>query len=230
MSNKTSTWLSRVFDKGVAVLGMLLEGHFQLVGIMLVGIILSLSLHEFGHAGMATLLGDNTPRLAGRLTLNPIPHIDPIGLLMVVLVSFGYAKPVPFNPRNIRQIWGAAAVAVAGPLMNLLLAVVAVNGYILAIRSGVIAQDSLAAFSLIWMARINLLLMLFNLIPLGPLDGHYIMSWFLPPRLGYQYDQFNARYGNMVFMALIILSIAGVPVFRALTNFAGHIIPYLIFV
>jgi len=75
-----------------------------------------------------------------------------------------------------------------------------------------------------------LLLILFNLIPLGPLDGHYIMSWFLPPRVGDQYDRFNLRYGSMIFMALIILSIAGVPVFRMLTSFAATLMPYLTFV
>ncbi|NQD36784.1 site-2 protease family protein [Permianibacter sp. IMCC34836] len=212
------------------MLSLLLNGEYQVFGIVLVAIILSLSLHEFGHAASATVLGDRTPGLAGRLTLNPGAHIDLMGLAMVVLVGFGYAKPVPFNPRNIRHAWGSAAVAAAGPAMNLLLAVVAINAYVFFARSGSIAPDSSAAFSLLIMAQINLLLMLFNLIPLGPLDGHYIMSWFLPPRLGYQYDQFNARYGNMVFMALIVLSIAGVPVFRVVTSFAGTLMPYLTFV
>jgi Zn-dependent protease len=121
-------------------------------------------------------------------------------------------------------------VAAAGPAMNLLLAIVAINVYVLAERSGSIAPVSPVAFSLAIMAQLNLLLMLFNLIPLGPLDGHYIVSWFLPPRVGDQYDRFNVRYGSMIFMALIILSIAGVPVFRMLTSFAATLMPYLTFV
>lgn len=212
------------------MLSLLLGGEYQLFGIILLAIIFSLSLHEFGHAASATLLGDRTPSLAGRLTLNPAAHIDILGLAMVVLVGFGYAKPVPFNPRHIRHHWGSAAVAAAGPAMNLLLAILAINLYVWFSRSGSIAPDSNAALTLLVMAQINLLLMLFNLIPLGPLDGHYIMSWLLPPRLGYQYDQFNARYGTMVFLALIVLSVAGVPVFRILTQFAGSIVPYLTFV
>lgn len=212
------------------MLSLLLNGEYQVFGIVLVAIILSLSLHEFGHAASATALGDPTPRLAGRLTINPGAHIDLMGLAMVLLVGFGYAKPVPFNPRNLRRAWGSAAVAAAGPAMNLLLAIVVINVYVLAERSGLITPVSPAAFSLAIMAQLNLLLMLFNLIPLGPLDGHYIVSWFLPPRVGDQYDRFNLRYGNMIFLALIILSIAGVPVFRMLTSFAATLMPYLTFV
>ena len=212
------------------MLSLLFAGEYQVFGIILLAIIVSLTLHEFGHAISATLLGDSTPVQAGRLTLNPASHIDIMGLLMVVLVGFGYAKPVPFNPRQIRHAWGSAAVAAAGPAMNLLLAIVAINLYVWFARDGSIAPDSNAALVLFLLAQINLLLMLFNLIPLGPLDGHYIMSWLLPPRLGYQYDQFNARYGTVLFLVLIGLSIIGVPVFRVLTDFAGSIVPYLMFV
>jgi Zn-dependent protease len=221
----------RVLTKrGGAVLPLLLNGEYQVFGIVLVAIVLSLSLHEFGHAASATALGDPTPRLAGRLTLNPGAHIDPMGLAMVLLVGFGYAKPVPFDPRNIHKAWGSAAVAAAGPAMNLLLAIAAINIYVLAQHSGTLGPDSPAGFSLAMMAQLNLLLMLFNLIPLGPLDGHYILSWFLPPRLGQRYEQLNVRFGNTIFLALIMLSILGIPVFRILTSFADTLMPYLTFV
>jgi Zn-dependent protease len=212
------------------VLPLLLNGEYSVFGIVLAAIILSLSLHEFGHASSATALGDPTPRLAGRLTLNPGAHIDLMGLAMVLLVGFGYAKPVPFNPRNIRHAWGSAAVAAAGPAMNLLLAIVAINVFAMAARGGAIAPDSPVAISLVILAQLNLLLMLFNLIPLGPLDGHYILSWLLPSRASYQYEMFNVRYGNIIFLGLIVLSIAGVPVFRMLTSFASTLMPYLTFV
>lgn len=214
---------------GELVLGLLMSGDFLGFGIVLVAIILSLSLHEYGHALSATLLGDPTPRLAGRLTLNPGSHIDLLGLAMVVLIGFGYAKPVPFNPRFIRQGWGPAAVAAAGPLMNLLLAIIAVNLLVGGLRSGSLTTDSAAGLALMLMAQINLLLMLFNLIPLGPLDGHYIMSWLLPPRLGMRYDDINARYGTHVFLLLVVLSVAGVPVFRIVTGFSQQLLPYLTF-
>lgn len=212
------------------MLSMLLGGELQVFLTLLVAIVFSLTLHEFGHAGAATLLGDDTPRRLGRLTLNPVAHVDPLGLLMVVLVGFGYAKPVPINPRALRPAWGGAAVAAAGPLMNLLLAIVAVNLLAWAAKSDAVTITESAALTLTILAKINLLLMLFNLIPLGPLDGHFILSWWLPPRLGAHYDRFNLQYGASIFLGLIILSIVGVPVFRFLMAFSAALIPYITFI
>lgn len=212
------------------MLPLLLNGQVLLFGIILVAIIFSLTLHEFGHAKAAQLLGDNTAAQQGRLTLNPASHIDPIGLMMVVLVGFGYAKPVPINPRNVKQHWGGAAIAAAGPLMNLLLAIVAVNLLSWGLNSESVQFNEAQIIALSILARINLLLMLFNLIPLGPLDGHYIMSWMLPTKSKYQYDQFNARYGSYVFLGLIALSIMGVPVFKFLMDFSDLLVPFIKFV
>lgn len=212
------------------MLTLLLNGHIALFAILLLAIIVSLSLHEFGHARAATLLGDDTARRMGRLTVNPVAHIDPLGLLMVVLVGFGYARPVPFNPANMRRRWAPAAVAAAGPGMNLLLAVVAVNMLALGAQSGGVAGSREAVLTLTILAQINLLLMLFNLLPLGPLDGHYILSWLLPQRLGQRYDHFNARHGTQAFLMLILLSVMGVPVFRFLASFADRVLPLLVVV
>lgn len=212
------------------MLTLLLSGEFQVFLTLLVAIVFSLTLHEFGHACAATLLGDGTPRRLGRLTLNPAAHVDPLGLLMVVLVGFGYARPVPIDPRALRQAWGGAAVAVAGPLMNLLLAVAAVNLLAWATKSNAIVISDSAVLTLTILAKINLLLMLFNLIPLGPLDGHFILSWWLPPRLGAHYDRFNLQYGARIFLGLIVLSILGVPVFRFLMAFSAALIPYITFI
>jgi len=212
------------------MLTLLLNVQISVFGILLLAIIFSLSLHEYGHARAATWLGDDTARLAGRLTVNPASHIDPLGLLMVVLVGFGYARPVPFNPRKMHQPWARAAVAAAGPGMNFLIAVVAVNLLALGARSTGLDLTREAVMTLTILAQINLLLMLFNLLPLGPLDGHYIMSWLLPPDLGRRYDYFNARHGTQVFLVLIVLSVVGVPVFRFLSAFASTIMPYLVIV
>lgn len=210
------------------MLPLLFNGQVLLFGIILVAIILSLSLHEYGHAKAANLLGDDTAARQGRLTLNPVSHIDPVGLLMVVFVGFGYAKPVPFNPRNVKQNWGGAAIAAAGPLMNLLLAIVAVNVLSWGLQADVLNEAQIVALGI--MAKINLLLMLFNLIPLGPLDGHYIMSWLLPPKYKFQYDNFNIRYGTYVFLGLILLSVAGIPVFRFLMDFSNLLVPFIRFI
>ena len=212
------------------MLTLLLNGHIALFAILLLAIIVSLSLHEFGHAQAATLLGDDTARRMGRLTVNPAAHIDPLGLLMVVLVGFGYARPVSFNPARMRWRWAPAVVAAAGPGMNLLIAMVAANLLALGEQSAGFALSPAALLTLSVLAQINLLLMLFNLLPLGPLDGHYILSWLLPPRLGQRYDHFNARHGTQAFMVLILLSVMGVPVFRFLASFADRVLPLLVVV
>ncbi len=212
------------------MIALLLAGEVSLFVTLLAAIILSLSLHEFGHAQMATWLGDDTPRRQGRLTINPIAHIDPIGLLMVIMIGFGYAKPVQFDGRHVRQKWGTAAVAAAGPAMNLLLAILAIN-FLAWCQLGngpAISDNGFAALAIL--AQINLLLMLFNLLPLGPLDGHYIMSWLLPSKARWQYDTFNARYGTYLFLGLIVLSFLGIPVFRFLMDFSARLVPFITFI
>jgi len=209
---------------------LLFHGQVVLFAVLLVAIVFSLTLHEFGHALAGTALGDDTAKRSGRLSLNPFDHIDPMGLLMVVFVGFGYARPVPFNPRRVPHGWGSAVVAAAGPAMNLLLAVVAVNLLVLARQSTSFDISPLGMQFLMISAQINLLLMLFNLMPIGPLDGHYIMSWLLPRDMSLRFDDFNMRHGSQLLMVLILLSIVGLPVFRFLTSFADQILPYLVFV
>jgi Zn-dependent protease len=209
---------------------LLYQGQYIIFVTILVAIIFSLTLHEFGHAYSAKLLGDDTAQRMGRLTLNPAAHIDPMGLLMVVLIGFGYAKPVPTNPQKIKYSWGSAAVAAAGPFMNLLLAILAINTLQLAAVSSSFDLSNQSAYFFTLMAQINLLLMIFNLLPFGPLDGHYIMSWVLPQNLRRTYDYYNDRYGAQLFLVLIVLSIFGVPIFSRLMNFSRSLIPYLVFI
>jgi Zn-dependent protease len=211
------------------MLSLLLNGQTSAFVIILLAIVVSLSLHEFGHAFAAKLLGDTTAQRQGRLTLNPAAHIDPVGLLMVIFVGFGYARPVPINPRNMRQSWAGAAVAAAGPLMNLLLATFAINLLALGSRLHGFAFSSEVILALAIVAQINLLLMLFNLLPIGPLDGHYIMSWLLPPELGRTYDAVNQRYGSHIFLILIIMSVLGIPIFKFLMAFSADLVPYITF-
>ncbi len=195
---------------------LLQDGQYEIFILLIIALILSLSFHEFGHAIVAKWQGDDTAQRAGRLTLNPIAHIDPLGLLMVVLVGFGYAKPVPTDPRNFKSRVSDLYVAAAGPLMNLLLAFVTWNVYLLLRANGWDNAGGQVFFTLL--AQINLLLMLFNLIPLGPLDGHYILPHFLPRQMAYQYRVLNARFGTGVFLGLIVLSIMGLPIFRYLAE------------
>ena len=210
---------------------LLTEGRIALFALILTALVLSLCLHEFGHALAAKLYGDDTAERAGRLTLNPIPHIDPMGLLMVVMLGFGYAKPVPTNPTKFKSRSGEWVVSAAGPAMNLCLAVASINIYLLGLQSGIeFFAGPGPRFFFVYLAQINLLLMVFNLIPLGALDGHYILPFFLPDRLAHQYKYYNARYGNFLLLGLIVLSIMGLPIFRYVFAFSERLLPLIVFV
>ena len=213
------------------MLQLLMQGQIALFTIILIAIIISLTFHEFGHAATAKLYGDDTAQKAGRLTLNPMSHIDPLGLAMVALVGFGYAKPVPTNPRNFRSRWADLFVSAAGPGMNLLLAIIAINVYVLGLMNDwSFTRGPGAEVFFVYLALINLTLMIFNLIPIGALDGHYILPHFLPPNLAQKYRYWNHRHGNQVLLVLILLSIFGLPVFSAIIGFGETLLPYITFV
>jgi Zn-dependent protease len=172
-------------------------------------LVIAFTVHEFAHAWTADRLGDDTPRRTGRLTLNPLVHLDLLGTLMLLYAGFGWAKPVQINPAALRQRSpaGVMLVAAAGPLSNLLLALVAAIPF----RAGLV---DLAAPSarvlpspstfLLTFIFLNLILLLFNLIPVAPLDGEKVLAYFLPPNG--QETLFRLRpYGPMILMGLILL-------------------------
>lgn len=168
-----------------------------------------LPIHEFAHAFIAYKLGDHTARLSGRLTLNPLAHIDPIGGLMILLVGFGYAKAVPVNMRNFKNPKGGMAlVAVAGPLSNLLMATVFTFFSVLVVRFAYSSLDSGIANALFtftsYAAIINVNLAVFNLLPIPPLDGSRIMNAILPDRIYFKIMQYE-RYIMIGLFLLMIL-------------------------
>lgn len=213
------------------MLHLLFNGQYALFGLIVLALVISLSFHEFGHALVAKLYGDDTAERAGRLTLNPLAHIDMMGLLMVVMIGFGYAKPVPTDPRNFRSKYAELWVSAAGPLMNLLVAIVALNAFSLAVQMdwSIMTGEGQRVFFM-YLARINLILMVFNLIPLGALDGHYILPYFLSRKAAIAYSDFNAQYGNMALMGLMLLSIVGIPVFAFVWALSGALLPLIAFV
>jgi len=213
------------------VIRLLMQGDYFSFVAIIAALIMSLSFHEFGHAFAAKRFGDDTAEREGRLTINPIAHIDPMGLLMVILIGFGYARPVPTDPRNYNSFWAQLVVAAAGPLANLAIAIVAYNLYLYGVQAGWSSFADPAVrqvFNIV--VIVNLVLMVFNLIPLGPLDGHYILPYFLPRSLGQQYRVLNAKYGTYFFLALILLSIAGLPVFRFVFSIGASLLPYIKFI
>jgi len=208
---------------------LLFQGEYELFILILIAIIISLTFHEFGHAWAAKKFGDDTAERMGRLTLNPIAHIDPIGLLMVATIGFGFAKPVPTNPQRFNSYYASAWISAAGPGMNLILAFLSVNLLAGAEYFGIpyFTQTGPQIF-LSYMALINMLLMLFNLLPIGPLDGHYILPYFLSRQNAYKYNQWNAQYGNMFLMGLVVLSFIGVPIFSYLFRLGSVLAGYLV--
>lgn len=175
-------------------------------------LIISIILHEISHGYMAEWLGDPTARLAGRLTLSPISHIDPVGSIVLpalfVLsgspVVFGWAKPVPYNPINIRgSVWkeryGGALVAAAGPLVNIFIAVI----FGLLIRIGTFDSAMIQFFMAV--VVVNISLAVFNLIPIPPLDGHHILSALLPGSLRRKYDQLYRYSFILMFIVAFVL-------------------------
>lgn len=193
---------------------LLLEQPAMFV-IVLLAIILALSFHEFAHAYVSFKLGDTTAQRMGRLTLNPLAHIDWIGLLMVVTVGFGWAKPVPFNPYNLKyQKWGPVMIGLAGPGSNLLLALLAtVLFWILAVFTGLTAGNALMIF-LGFSVIINLALMFFNLIPLPPLDGSKLLLAMLDKPKHAQLKFRLETQGFWILLGLLIAdSVLGLNVF-----------------
>ncbi|MDA1024354.1 MAG: site-2 protease family protein [bacterium] len=174
--------------------------------IWVIVIVTALTVHEFAHAFVGSRLGDTTAEALGRLTLNPLAHIDPMGFVMLLLLGFGWAKPVPFNPYNLNNPrWDAVKIALAGPGSNLLLSLLAAVA--LRILLGVGAELSLLHIFLTLMVLINLFLLVFNLIPIHPLDGSKLVDALLTAPRWAQLRIAIATYGPQVLMLLVIISI-----------------------
>jgi Zn-dependent protease len=163
--------------------------------------IMSLVIHEVSHGFVADRLGDPTARLMGRLTLNPLAHLDPLGTLMILFAPFGWAKPVPFDPFNLRNPRkDSALISLAGPAANLLLALVSAS--LLHIIPGLWSLPLIGIF-LELLVRINISLMMFNLIPIHPLDGFHIVEGFLPENAARQWHTLQSLGLPMMFILVI---------------------------
>lgn len=191
-----------------------IAGQIQELILMIPAILFAVTFHEVAHGWTADRLGDPTARLAGRLTLNPLPHIDPVGALMFVVAKFGWAKPVPVNPGNLRHpvrdmVW----VAAAGPVANLVLAAASLllTQLLQPILRG--AEGSFVAQPvwgiLVWTYLLNLHLAAFNLIPIPPLDGSSILKGFLPRNTLFQFEKMEP-YGFILLVLFLVSGLAPV--------------------
>jgi len=177
--------------------------------LILPGIIVGLTVHEYAHARVADYLGDYTSAYSGRLTLNPLAHIDLMGFLMLMLAGFGWAKPVPINPLKFRgnMRTGVALVSLAGPAANVVMAFTGALIFFLSFPQGGPA-NSLGIQMLQGVIWINLVLAAFNLIPIPPLDGSKIFASILPAQFGDAFLQLE-RYGPLLLIVLIFSGFTG---------------------
>lgn len=175
--------------------------------IALPAILIALTFHEYAHGRAADWLGDDTPYYQGRLTINPLPHIDWVGFFMLLFFHFGWAKPVQVNPYNFKKVSvkkGMMLVSLAGPAMNILLAI----GALVILRLlGENASNTLLML-LVPLVQINIILAVFNLLPIPPLDGSKVLAGFLPDS-GAQAMYKLEPYGPLILLLLIFTNVAG---------------------
>jgi Zn-dependent protease len=184
-------------------------------------LLFSLSVHESAHAWMAHKLGDDTALREGRVSLNPLVHIDPIGTLLLPLLQIftgllliGWAKPTPYDPTNFRRDvtmrQGHMLVAGAGPVSNLLLAVLFTAAFFVIVRTGMIQEARNPVVVMVALGiQMNVVLALFNLVPIPPLDGSKVASYGLPGSLGERYDRVMEPYGYIILLVLFATGILG---------------------
>jgi Zn-dependent protease len=195
-------------------LGNLTPEHIALGLTTYVVLLFSLSFHESAHAWMASKLGDDTAKNLGRVSLNPIVHMDPIGTLLFPLIQIftsvpllGWAKPTPYNPANFRREVtmrkGHVLVAAAGPVSNFLLAIL-FGALLVALARGGVSLDSFPATLALMGIQLNVALAVFNLVPIPPLDGSKVASFGLRGDLGEKYDRAVGPYGFVILMLLLM--------------------------
>jgi Zn-dependent protease len=194
---------------------------------IILAVIFALTIHEFSHALAATLLGDNTSKYAGRLNLNPLSHMEIFGTLMLLFAGFGWGKPVPVNPYNLKwRRWGSAVVSLAGPVSNFLSVIFFV--LIANLLANFLSPTSLLFDFLFYLIFINLILGVFNLIPIPPLDGSKVLFAILPSH----FDDFKRKFsvnGPWILVILIILdNFVGINIFGRIFNWFIGLLSYFL--
>jgi Zn-dependent protease len=192
----------------------------QLFVAFVIAVIVGITFHEFSHAAVASLQGDQTARSEGRLTLNPISHLDPLGSIAIIVAGIGWGRPVPVNPTRLRsRRFGAVMVGLAGPAANFVVALAAAVAFRIAYPAiGATFDVGFSVTLLDMLVTINVILGVFNLLPIPPLDGSTLLSLALPPSRQ-NIVAFLNQYGIFLLLGLLILAPNLLtPIFRAITQ------------
>ena len=189
--------------------------------------LIALTIHEFAHARVAVWMGDDTPKIMGRLTLNPIAHLDPFGLIMLWLFKFGWAKPVPINPNNFKnRRKGTILVSVAGPGANIMMAFLALVAKVIFFKLQLLTYELEMVLALTY--SYNLIFAVFNLIPLPPLDGSKVLINLLPGRQAYMFEKIEP-YAPFILLALVYLNVINI-IITPLYNVLSYIITRIVMI
>ena len=180
----------------------------MLAFVWLTALIIALTVHEFAHALVGKWRGDDTAEKFGRLSLNPLSHLDPLGFIMLVTIGFGWAKPVPFDPQNLKSpLKDGLLIALAGPIANLIMAVVAAVLFRIFLETGAVRMDTMLGAFLVLSVLVNLLLFVFNLIPVHPLDGSKLVD-VITYRTGYEwFARWLQVNGPRIMLALVLIAL-----------------------
>lgn len=199
----------------------------EMIPYVLVTLLIAFTIHEWAHALVALAFGDDTAKNQGRLSLNPLVHIDLFGMLMILIAGFGWAKPTPVNRFKLKKRrLGSVLVSIAGPISNLLLAIVGVGLYALFLNYSFFTYGSITETFLMIFVELNLVLFVFNLIPIPPLDGYQILVEFLPMSARVKLEPVE-RYAMLIFLIIALTPISNFtiqPIFDTVIPFVFKII------
>lgn len=199
----------------------------EMIPYVLVTLLIAFTIHEWAHALVALAFGDDTAKNQGRLSLNPLVHIDLFGMLMILIAGFGWAKPTPVNRFKLKKRrLGSVLVSLAGPISNLLLAIVGVGLYALFLNYSFFTYGSITETFLMIFVELNIVLFVFNLIPIPPLDGYQILVEFLPMSARVKLEPVE-RYAMLIFLIIALTPISNFtiqPIFDTVIPFVFKII------
>jgi len=185
----------------------LISSPFVLIGLLL-ALLIAITFHEYAHAWMSTRLGDPTAQYAGRLTLNPLKHLDPFGAILLLLVGFGWGKPVPYNPQFLRNgKWDELRIALAGPITNLIIALIFAIPYRIAYYLNLDWSENPLFIITAVITEINIILAVFNILPIPPLDGSKIVYLFVSGETKSKLERYGPIFLLILIFAIYVLRI-----------------------